>query len=325
MPARRARPAVALIAGGALLAAVIVVVVVLIVNAARSDHNPFAGQTLFVDPDSRAARAAASDAGLDEREAAARIAAVPTAIWITPEEFPPGSANEAVADIMASAGSAEALPTFVVYGITDRDCGGFSAGGLPAEAYLDWVDEIAAGLGDGASIVVLEPDSLGLAPECTNQTERTDLVRAALARFGDTAATVYLDAGHSAWLPPERIAELLRSAGVAKARGFATNVSNMQSTVDELEFARQVSAELGGAHAIIDTSRNGAGPPSDGSWCNPPGIGLGETPRAIDDPVVDAVLWVKPPGESDGTCNGGPTAGQWWPEQAVDLVANAVE
>ncbi|MCZ2819818.1 hypothetical protein O2V63_05715 [Modestobacter sp. VKM Ac-2977] len=31
---------------------------------------------------------------------------------------------------------------------------------------------------------------------------------------------------------------------------------------------------------------------------------------------------VKQPGDSDGTCRGGPTAGQWWPEAARELVAD---
>ena len=38
---------------------------------------------------------------------------------------------------------------------------------------------------------------------------------------------------------------------------------------------------------------------------------------------MDAYLWVKTPGESDGTCNGGPRAGQWWPEYALGLSRTA--
>ena len=35
---------------------------------------------------------------------------------------------------------------------------------------------------------------------------------------------------------------------------------------------------------------------------------------------MDGYLWVKRPGESDGACNGGPGAGQWWQAYALDLV-----
>jgi endoglucanase len=79
-------------------------------------------------------------------------------------------------------------------------------------------------------------------------------------------------------------------------------------------------------HFVIDTSRNGAGPPpEDGSpdhWCNPPGMRLGEAPTTSPDlPRVDALLWIKQPGDSDGTCRGAPPAGQWWPQAALELSA----
>ncbi|CAM5532402.1 glycoside hydrolase family 6 protein [Streptomyces hirsutus] len=34
---------------------------------------------------------------------------------------------------------------------------------------------------------------------------------------------------------------------------------------------------------------------------------------------MDAYLWVKRPGESDGECKGGPKAGEWWEDYAVKL------
>jgi len=137
-------------------------------------------------------------------------------------------------------------------------------------------------------------------------------------------------------------------------------------------------------HFVIDTSRNGDGPnpmtggadsdmvnyeaaPFDqsagtisslqsGNWCNPPGSGLGLDPTANTGvPLVDAYLWVKIPGESDGECDsaGGvrawdyslynpwdipvgaqssfdplwgqvdPAAGDWFGAQALQLIADA--
>ena len=96
-------------------------------------------------------------------------------------------------------------------------------------------------------------------------------------------------------------------------------------------------------HFVVDTSRNGQGPwtppaglyPDPQDWCNPPGRGLGIRPTtATGDPLADAFLWVKVPGESDGQCsrgltdNGGvdpewgvvdPAAGDWFPQQALEL------
>ena len=105
---------------------------------------------------------------------------------------------------------------------------------------------------------------------------------------------------------------------------FSVNVSNYYSTEDSIAYGKQLSAKIGGKHFVIDTSRNGNGPYTEGAederWCNPPGRALGETPTTkTSDPLVDAYLWVKRPGESDGECKGGPKAGEWWPEYALKL------
>jgi endoglucanase len=98
-------------------------------------------------------------------------------------------------------------------------------------------------------------------------------------------------------------------------------------------------------HFVIDTSRNGQGPwvppphpPGDAQdWCNPPDRGLGYRPTAATGvPLVDAYLWIKIPGESDGQCyrwTSGPldpvrnmedpAAGLWVPNRAPELVHNA--
>jgi cellulose 1,4-beta-cellobiosidase len=38
-----------------------------------------------------------------------------------------------------------------------------------------------------------------------------------------------------------------------------------------------------------------------GNWCNQSGAGIGERPKAAPEPGIDAYVWVKPPGESDGS------------------------
>jgi endoglucanase len=92
----------------------------------------------------------------------------------------------------------------------------------------------------------------------------------------------------------------------------------------ERAYGGQLSRLIGGKHFIVDTSRNGLGPAPDGSWCNPSGRALGERPTtATGDPLADAYFWIKRPGESDGTCNGGPAAGQWWGDYALGLAKRA--
>jgi cellulose 1,4-beta-cellobiosidase len=101
---------------------------------------------------------------------------------------------------------------------------------------------------------------------------------------------------------------------------------------DELSYAqafRQRAVQAGfssNVGMLIDTSRNGwggaarptgPGPQTSvdayvnggrldrrihlGNWCNQAGAGLGERPKAAPAPGIDAYVWIKPPGESDGS------------------------
>jgi len=101
---------------------------------------------------------------------------------------------------------------------------------------------------------------------------------------------------------------------------------------DELSFAQAFRTKLvsigfdSGIGMLIDTSRNGWGGSARptaaststdvntfvnqsridrrfhaGNWCNQSGAGLGERPTAAPAAGIDAYVWVKPPGESDGS------------------------
>ncbi|MEU5635705.1 glycoside hydrolase family 6 protein [Streptomyces rishiriensis] len=101
--------------------------------------------------------------------------------------------------------------------------------------------------------------------------------------------------------------------------------------VDELSYAQAFRNQLvttgfrPGIGMLIDTSRNGwggaarpTGPGATtsvdtyvnggrydrrihvGNWCNQSGAGLGERPKAAPAAGIDAYVWMKPPGESDG-------------------------
>ena len=157
--------------------------------------------------------------------------------------------------------------------------------------------------------------------------------------------------------------------------------------VDELTFAQAFRNQLvsigfnSGIGMLIDTSRNGWGgsarptAPSTattvdafvngsridrrihaGNWCNQSGAGIGERPRANPATGIDAYVWVKPPGESDGSStlipndegkgfdrmcdptytgnerngnnltgalSGAPISGAWFSAQFRELMANA--
>ena len=302
------------------IAAAIAAATLLLVTGCASEHdNPFEGKMLYVDPDSSAANAAASESDATSRAAFERLASTPSAIWLLPEEHPTASIASYVAGVQADAVSKGQLTTYVVYGIPSRDCGNFSAGGTTSADYHDWIVGIAEGIGTTKTTLILEPDALALSPECGTEAATATFLNDAIGALSASNAAIYLDGGHSNWLPAEQMAQLLEAAGVDRVRGFATNVSNYNATAAEHEYGERLSALVGGAHYVVDTSRNGNG--SNGEWCNPAGRALGDTPSGVSGAgAQDANLWIKTPGESDGNCNGGPSAGQWWPESALALV-----
>lgn len=150
---------------------------------------------------------------------------------------------------------------------------------------------------------------------------------------------------------PAKIAELLGEwNGVALSPygewSAESDVPELNTSGINLRYASMLGSTLPTTRFVVDTSRNGAGPwqppayPDPQDWCNPPGRGLGLRPTTdTGNPLVDAYLWVKIPGESDGACTRGlgpagstvdpewglvdPPAGAWFPQMALDLAHNA--
>jgi len=326
----------------------------------------------------------------------------PQAVWFT--KGTPKTVMQDVRSTVSRAADKGQVPVLVAYNVPGRDCSQYSAGGASTgDAYKTWIDSFAAGLGNYKAVVLLEPDGLALLPTDCGQPDtydRVSLINYAAHKIAssDPNATVYLDAGHSAWHSVGDMAARLVAGGVLDIEGFFTNASNYRATNYETKFDTWISkciafasnpeeggwrlghydwcasqyyspfgpvnpndistwgytdqwydANLGHAvpavHFVIDTSRNGQGPwtppahpagdPQD--WCNPPDRGLGLRPTANTGvSLLDAYLWIKIPGESDGQCyrwtNGpndpvrnmqDPAAGQWFPEMALELVHNA--
>jgi cellulose 1,4-beta-cellobiosidase len=244
----------------------------------------------------------------------------------------------------------------------------------------DYVDVIAAAFRahpDQRIAMILEPDSLAnlvtniANPKC--QAAEGIYKRGiayAIAQLSQPNVFLYLDAAHAGWLGwPKNLAksvplykEVLTMAGGAnRLRGFATDVSNYDpakdptapkrvaeyAANDELGYVNDLAAALDraglpGKGFVIDTSRDGRPNirTAAGNWCNIKGAGLGERPRANPVPRVDAYLYVKVPGESDGTSDpkakrfdenctsddatpNAPEAGKMFDSFLIDLLKNA--
>jgi endoglucanase len=293
--------------------------------------------SLFAYPDPRLFTTAAGlKASGHTAEAAALevIARTPAAVWAAGQ---PGE-MALVRKVTLAAAKAHEIPVIVAYNIPDRDvCGQYShKTGPGTSGYEAWVDQLASAIGHGQVIVIVEPDALpDLARGCLSAGEgavRYRLLSYAMRRFGGLPnAAVYLDAGNPGMFANSaQLAAPLVKAGLHYGRGFSANVSNFQWTGTITAWSQNLERALGGsAGAVIDTSRNGNGPyngPEKPQWCNPPGRASGPAPRIAPGPAgIDAYLWIKDPGVSDGPCNGGPAAGQYWAEYAETLAADTAQ
>jgi len=225
--------------------------------------------------------------------------------------------------------------------------------------------------------MILEPDSLANLATNLDQPKCVAAANAykhgvayAISKLHLPHVAIYLDAAHAGWLGwagnrakmGKIFKEVLDEAGGGDMiRGFATNVSNYNvlhgddgATLeptnpcpDELTYVKELAdslrwAGIKGRGFIVDTSRNGQAGTRHrwGAWCNIAKAGLGERPRAEPAPLVDAFLWVKVPGESDGTSDksqprfdaecaspdsatAAPQAGQFFTAHFLDMLAKA--
>lgn len=130
-------------------------------------------------------------------------------------------------------------------------------------SYRSWINSFAAGIGSSRVAIVLQPD-LPFAICAPNHGKvALALVRYAAMAFGALPhTTVYIDVGAADWPTVGQAVSLLRSAGVAYARGFALNATHYDSNASEVEFGGKVSAALarvglGGKHFVVNTAENG--------------------------------------------------------------------
>jgi endoglucanase len=279
-------------------------------------HHPFRDARLFIDGNTVAAQWQAAHGGrwLDP------ITRRPQARWLNgPRDLADLSS---VARLAQQRGELLVLTT---YAIPNRDCAGSRSGAPSSAAYGAFIDRITRALGPVRAAIIVEPDAV--AAPCFND-NRAALLRDTVRRLAAAGQYVFLDAGHPGWRPTGVMAKRLLESGVNDAEGFSVNVANRQTTMDCYAWAKDLSRHVGGREFIIDTSRNGLGPPTDrdlrhSRWCNPERQALGEAPTTdTGRPGLAALLWIKPPGESDGQCGGDP-GHSFSPALAQKLIANA--
>ena len=162
-----------------------------------------------------------------------------------------------------------------------------------------------------------------------------DGVAYALKNLNLPNVVMYLDAGHGGWLGwdanlkpgAQELAKAYKAGGSPKQfRGWATNTAGWNAWDQSPgEFSSASDAKYNKAqneklyveafapalksagmpnHAVVDTGRNAVtGLRKEwGDWCNVNGAGFGVRPTSeTGSELVDAFVWIKPGGESDGT------------------------
>jgi endoglucanase len=188
----------------------------------------------------------------------------------------------------------------------------------------------------------------------SNSVQYGDWVSACLAYATSVNAGDFVGCPNQYWNGgplPAKIATLLGEwTGVALDRfGEWSDGSDdpaLNTSGINLRYDNMLGAIEPTTHFVVDTSRNGNGPwqppayPDPQDWCNPPDRALGDSPTTqTGSALVDAYLWIKIPGESDGECTRGlgpagttvdpewdqidPGAGDWFPDMALQLAVNA--
>ena len=198
------------------------------------------------------------------------------------------------------------------------------------------VSEVADAVGRRPVVFLLETDGLG-SSSCMARNGGLAAWEGALRfevhKLGSLPhAVTYIEAGYSDSNSVAYTAKALNAIGIGGIRGFYTNDTHNNWTINEVRWASAISRRTHGAHFIVNTASNGNGPKlnphpaTQGAedLCNPPGRALGPKPTTHTGfKLVDAWMWTYPPGNSSGSCNGGPASGTFWAAKAVALAARA--
>lgn len=273
---------------------------------------------LFVDPDS-SAFIALRKANNKDKNKLSLLANTPTGIW--------QSASSDINTFSTKINQARKnnqIPIVVLYAVPNIGCG--NSGKSSVETYLQWLKQRAKVLDGTESIVILEPDSVAMY-YCLNSTQlatRKSALNSAISELSKTDAKIYVDAGHSSWQGVDKMVSNLNTLNMGLADGISVNVSNFQTNSSSEEYVLSILDRLKNDKltGVIDTSRNGNGP-KDGQWCNPLGRKIGTKSVLNGNSRIAGYLWIKVPGESDGSgndCNNGTKEGTFWQDYALDLV-----
>ncbi|KAG8740605.1 hypothetical protein FRC10_004107 [Ceratobasidium sp. 414] len=240
----------------------------------------------------------------------AKITSISTAIWI------------------ADRASVSSISTYLQDALNIQNQ---SMSKLSEAKYQEFITAVAAQLKSFpgvATAIILEPDSVGnmvsnqaIAFCATATPVQKRSIAYAISVLGALPnVSLYLDGAHATWLGwPDSLGPTAKVVGDiyaaakqlnpnAVVRGISTDVSNYNGLDQEITYHTNLAPYLDQvgypAHFVVDQGRSGNQnvTRSGSDWCNFKYAGLGPRPTSsTTSPLLDAILWIKPPGESDGS------------------------
>ena len=216
------------------------------------------------------------------------------------------------------------LPVMILYNLPFRDCGLYSAGGrrIGRRATASGSTASRAGIGSRRAVFVLEPDGLPLHDQVPQRRRSSrngsTMIRYAVEKLTALpGAAVYIDAGHSAWMPARRDGAAPEGGGDRSGRRLLAQRLELPGDARSAEVRpRAVGAARRQAlhhrhrpqrqrrRRRVRRARTSA------TGATPTGARWARRPRPT--PAIRCATrstGSSRPGESDGTCNNGPAAG----------------
>lgn len=197
----------------------------------------------------------------------AKIALRPRLRWFTPYNQTSqmrSLVHSYVTDLQAAQGTNVLVPIVFFRQFPNREA--HKGDPLNQQAYKNWYNAAAAGLGNARAVIVLEPDLAVILKDAWRPDIRERLVAYAARTLtnADPNATIYIEAGSSDWLTVGAAARLLKRSGVENVRGFALNGTHYDTTARNIRHGQQIVQKLAAMgipnkHFVIDTSDNGRG------------------------------------------------------------------
>ncbi|KAG9403988.1 hypothetical protein AC1031_005526 [Aphanomyces cochlioides] len=266
------------------------------------------------------------------RTALNALKANPVATWYT------DLGTNQVAQTLAACKNA--VPTIVVYGLPNKDCGagGFFNGGnnKNTQQYTAWIQSLVNQVGKQEVIYVLEPDAVGLTSTggCGVTNGYQNNLKIALGLLSTNPnAHIYVDV--AAWASQSQAINILndlKKAGLCQDLRSNSFIVVTPTTTTTASFVPNLNV-------ISLLSSPHRGPPSARTWLTDGGVDFASRTIALTrtlhcqapvvmsiydssttgNPLVDYYLWIKVPGECDGQCTGqsadamiGPAAGAFF-------------